>query len=159
MGLDSSSCFDRQLNNDVAKLKEYHRRTNHKFFICPCWIDAEGVVEAVAIPKTFGDVFEALAYAVFLDMGEDYERWRKVYKAVFREVFEFVEAQNLKQPVSNFNEKDVGAAQRLSVVKNECFFDGKLVGIGKNKNLAKTAGAIAILLQKHAFRWPWLEAK
>ena len=159
MNLDGSVAVDRQLVEDVTALKKFHARNKHRFFIRPCLINSEGVVEAVAIPKTFGDVFEALAYAVFLDMGKDYERWQQIYRTVFQEVFDFVEDKNLKQPVSKLNEMDVGAAERLDVRKNECFFDGKLVGIGKNKNLAKLAGAVAILKRDHAFQWPWLEQK
>ncbi|KAG5887607.1 hypothetical protein JTB14_002616 [Gonioctena quinquepunctata] len=48
------------------------------------------LAEAVDVPKVLGDIFEALAGAIFLDSGKDLKTvWNVFYKLMFREITKF----------------------------------------------------------------------
>ena len=69
-----------QLEGDKEKLKKYSQELKKQhshgyynipsnYFIYPCWLKRDGVVEAVPFPKLFGTIFEALAFAVLIDLA------------------------------------------------------------------------------------------
>ncbi|RWS31367.1 endoribonuclease Dicer-like protein [Leptotrombidium deliense] len=106
--------------------------------------------EEVEVPKALGDIFESVAGAIFLDSGMSLDSvWRVYYEMMKPEIERFSQ----KPPKSHirelleaqpqnavFGKPEVIPGRKVRVVV-EVFNEGKFVGIGRNKRLAKCTAA------------------
>ncbi|RWS16251.1 endoribonuclease Dicer-like protein [Dinothrombium tinctorium] len=106
--------------------------------------------EDVEVPKALGDIFESVAGAIFLDSGMSLDAvWRVYYSMMKPEIERF----SKKPPKSHirelletepqnavFGKPELIPGRKVRVVV-EVFGEGKFVGIGRNKRLAKCTAA------------------
>ncbi|KAF2900394.1 hypothetical protein ILUMI_05788 [Ignelater luminosus] len=117
--------------------------------------------EHIDVPKVLGDVFEALAGAIFLDSGMDLETvWRVFYRIMWKEIESF--RQNVPKNTVRLLYETVGAHpeyQKAATVDNgrtmvglDFMLNGakkRVYGFGENKVLAKKAAAKIALRLLH----------
>lgn len=124
--------------------------------------DSSASAESLDIPKSLGDLFESIIGAIFLDTGLSLnETWNVVYHLMKNEIHQFI-ADVPKQVVRRLFEFQSGSANpkffspvlipeegTMAVpLKFTCRGEEKLiVGIGKNKHLAKKAAAKKALIE------------
>lgn len=158
-----------QLAETTKRFVEYQNSVQHKItdqiVLLECEDDSSAPAESVDIPKSLGDIFESIVGAVYLDSGMSLEKtWKLIYGLMKDELQQFMEDVP-KQIVRRLYEFNKGSANpkffnailipddgTLGVpLKIMCKGEEKLVlGIGKNKELARKAAAKCALneLQK-----------
>lgn len=114
--------------------------------------------EFVDVPKTLGDIVEALIGAVFLDSGYDLERtWRVIYRLLQTEINKFIAntpiqlvRQLYEYPGANPKFDDPVVEEDVVMISVRFTCKGqfcRVEGFGKNKENAKRAAA-KVALQK-----------
>jgi endoribonuclease Dicer len=106
--------------------------------------------EDVEVPKALGDIFESVAGAIFLDSGMSLDTVWGVYYAMMKPEIEYFSKNVPKSPIRELLEMEPQNAQfgipelipgRKVRVSVEVFGEGKFVGVGRNKRIAKCTAA------------------
>nr|WJM99459.1 endoribonuclease dicer 2 [Ips calligraphus] len=118
------------------------------------------LAEYIDVPKTLGDIFEALAGAIYLDSGKSLETvWKVFYRLMWKEIEAFSNKvpKNLVRRLYEFNPNPhpsfgnpTEAAQGKVMVPLQFMLDGRrqqVYGFGSNKMMARKAAAKLALRQ------------
>lgn len=157
-----------QLAETIKRFVDYQNSVSHQITDQIILLECEsecGPAESIDIPKSLGDIFESIVGAVYLDSGLSLEKtWKVIYLLMKDELSQFM-AEVPKQIVRRLYEFNKGSAnprffEAVSIpedgslavpLKITCKGEEKLLlGIGKNKGLARKAAAKCALneLQK-----------
>jgi endoribonuclease Dicer len=150
----------------IKKFVAYQESVEHQVTDLISLFEAEeessASAESLDIPKSLGDLFESIIGAIFLDSGLSLiKTWNVIYHLMRNEIHQFI-ADVPKQVVRRlfefqsgsanpkfFNSEPIPGENTVAVpLKFTCRGDEKLiVGIGKNKHLAKKAAAKKALIE------------
>ncbi|XP_050314250.1 endoribonuclease Dicer isoform X2 [Anthonomus grandis grandis] len=124
--------------------------------------DTEGLnlAEFVDVPKVLGDVFEAIAGAIYLDSGKDLEVvWKVFHRLMWREIVQFSAnvPKNLIRRLYEYMPNaypEFGSPEQIDsetvMIPLQFMIEGRrqqVFGFGSNKQLAKKAAAKLALRQ------------
>lgn len=155
-----------QLAEAITKFVNYQKSVDHQVTDLISLLEAEeessAAAESVDIPKSLGDLFESIIGAIFLDSGLNFKKtWDVIYHLMKNEIHQFI-ADVPKQVVRRLFEFQSGSANPTFFeaetipeegtvaipLKFKCRGKEKLIlGIGKNKHLAKKAAAKKALIE------------